>query len=91
MSVILDPLLDQPDAYQVALIKKILDKIKTHDDGLSASALSNSSAANNADNSSATNKQALKNLTLFNRVKVLIIAVEIIFNINKFNVFIWDF
>lgn len=43
MSIILDPLLEaNPDAYQVALIKKILDQIKMHDDGLTTTAPTNS-------------------------------------------------
>lgn len=74
MSIILDPLLDvNPDAYQVVLVKKILDKIKMHDDGLSISALSNAQANTTASGADNTSKQALQNLTIFNRVSWLYI------------------
>lgn len=36
MSIILDPLLEQPDAHQITYIKKVLNKIKESDDGLMA-------------------------------------------------------
>lgn len=57
MSIILDPLLDNPDAYQVALVKKILDKIKQYDDGLTANGLANDTNVK---------KEALQNI---NRVR----------------------
>ena len=67
MSIILDPLLDvNPDAYQVALIKKILDKIKMHDDGLSISAVN---GTGNGENNAGVNKLALQKLMLYNRVR----------------------
>lgn len=67
MSIILDPLLDvNPDAYQVALIKKILDKIKIHDDGLSISAVN---ASGSSENNAGVNKMALQKLMLHNRVR----------------------
>jgi sister chromatid cohesion protein PDS5 len=36
MAIILDPLLEQPDAHQIAYIKKVLNKIKESDDGIMA-------------------------------------------------------
>jgi hypothetical protein len=39
MSVILEPLIENPDSYQIAYIKKVLNKIKISDDGLTSAAL----------------------------------------------------
>ena len=73
MSIILDPLLENPDSYQVAFTKKILTKIKNCDDGLAATMLSAaapSSSATAAEQASAaqSKKTALQNLYYFNKV-----------------------
>ena len=62
MSIILEPLVENPDGFQIAYIRKVLNKIKTHDDGL-ASAMLTSAEAN-----SALSKTALQNLYHYNKV-----------------------
>ena len=64
MSLILDPLLENPDGYQIAYIKKVLNKIKTCDDGLAAHAVNQSVQTDNH----SLNKVALQNLYMFNKV-----------------------
>lgn len=66
MHIMLDPLLENPDANQIALVNKILNKIKVHDDGLAINSI-NSSAVNENEK---MNKIALQNLALFNRVRL---------------------
>lgn len=62
MSIILDPLFESPDDYQILVIKKILNKIKTHDDGLAKSAVTSSTGNLNL------NKKAIENLDFYNKV-----------------------
>ena len=71
MSIILDPLLEQPDAYQIAYIKKVLNKIKSSDDGhlaLVVQSQMSSSANNNSDMSSSgsARDKAIQSLCLMN-------------------------
>jgi hypothetical protein len=61
MSIIFDPLLESPDSYQIAYIKKILNKIKISDDGMAAAAVNISS------NDNTNNKTALQNLYQLNK------------------------
>ena len=63
MSIILDPLLESPDSYQIAYIKKILNKIKISDDGMAAAAVNSLSSSDNNTN----NKTALQNLYQLNK------------------------
>ena len=71
MSIILDPLLETPDAYQIAYIKKILNKIKTSDDGVAAAnvaaALSSTSQNESKLESSSHSKATLQNLYFMNK------------------------
>lgn len=61
--MILEPLLESPDGYQMAYIKNLLNRIKSFDDGLAAAGVHSSL------NSSTANKTAaLQNLYHFNRV-----------------------
>lgn len=62
--MILEPLIENPDGYQIALIKKILNKIKISDDGLASGAVSQSAKADNNSN----NKAAFQNLYIYNKV-----------------------
>jgi hypothetical protein len=69
MAIILEPLVENPDAYQIAYIKKMLNKIKTFDDGLAAAAMvspSNGRAKQEA--GQPINKSALQNLYHYNKV-----------------------
>lgn len=68
MAVILDPLIEKPDSYQVAYIKKILNKIKISDDGLSAAAMT--AVSNSSNQSAAMNKSAIHNLYSLNKVSL---------------------
>lgn len=63
MSVILEPLIENPDSYQIAYIKTVLNKIKISDDGLSSAALSVSS-----NQATAANKTAYHKLYSINKV-----------------------
>lgn len=79
MSIILDPLLETPDAYQIAYIKKILNKIKTSDDGVAAAnvaaALSSTNQNESKLESSAHSKAALQNLYFLNKNLCIICEV----------------
>ena len=68
MSLILEPLIENPDGYQIALIKKILNKIKTSDDGLASVAVSQSAKSEH----NSKNKAAFQNLYIFNKVFFII-------------------
>ena len=59
----LDPMLEKQDAHQIAYIRKILNKIKSHDDGLATAAIAGSV------NNPAQNKIAIQNLYIYNKVK----------------------
>lgn len=63
MSVILDPLIENPDGYQIAYIKKVLNKIKTSDDGLFAAAVSAF-----ANQTATVNKESIQKLYSINKV-----------------------
>ena len=65
MALILEPLLENPDGYQIALIKKILNKIKISDDGLASSAVNQLAKT---ENQTGINKTAFQNLYTFNKV-----------------------
>ena len=67
MSVILDPLIENPDGYQIAYIKKVLNKIKTSDDGLMSAAV----ASFSNQTAPTVNKQAYQNLYLTNKVNFI--------------------
>jgi sister-chromatid-cohesion protein PDS5 len=69
MNIILDPLLEHPDAYQIAYIKKILNKIKESDDGLTAvvAATAATAAAAAAANNSTDNLKSYHNLFQMNK------------------------
>jgi len=70
MSVILDPLIENPDGYQIAYIKKVLNKIKTSDDGLmsaSVASFTNQTVPN-------VNKHAYQNLYQTNKVTTLLFS-----------------
>lgn len=73
MAVILDPLIEKPDSYQMAYIKKILNKIKISDDGLAAAAIT--AASNAANQSASTNKTTIHNLYSLNKKLCLICEV----------------
>ena len=66
MAVILDPLIEKIDSYQVAYIKKILNKIKISDDGIASFAITNASNASNQ--SAVVNKATIHNLYSLNKV-----------------------
>ena len=63
MSYILDPLIENPDSYQIAYIKNVLDKIKISDDGLTSAAFSVSS-----NDQAAANKMTYQKLYSINKV-----------------------
>jgi hypothetical protein len=74
MNIVLDPLLESPDGYQVAYIMKLLDQIKASDDGLAAatvaglaSAVQSSTTVQTSANSSKY-KAAIHNLYCINKV-----------------------
>jgi hypothetical protein len=82
MSVILDPLIENPDGYQIAYIKKVLNKIKTSDDGLMSAAV----ASFSNQTAPTVNKQAYQNLYLTNKVNFIFFKFyqnkKIMININ---------
>ena len=65
MSIILEPLIESPDGYQVAYIKKVLNKIKVSNDGLIANANAAALAANPP---LITKTAAAQNLFNYNKV-----------------------
>lgn len=69
MAVILDPLIEKIDSYQVAYIKKILNKIKISDDGIASVAMANASQTPNQ--SVTVNKATIYNLYTLNKVSLL--------------------
>ena len=73
MSVILDTLIEKPDSYQVAYIKKVLNKIKTYDDGLAAAAV-----AASMNRTTTGDKEAYQNLYSLNKVNILCHLKEIV-------------
>lgn len=66
MSIILDPLLENPDSYQIIYIKKILNKIKISDDGMAAHTVA---VSFNQQQTTAlvNNKAALQQLYMLNK------------------------
>ena len=73
MAVILDPLIEKPDSYQMAYIKKVLNKIKISDDGLAAAAIT--TASNSTNQSASANKTIIHNLYSLNKKLCLICEV----------------
>ncbi len=71
MAIILEPLVENPDSYQIAYIKKMLNKIKTYDDGLAAAMISPSSGKQEAGANQPINKSALQNLYHYNKVSLI--------------------
>ena len=78
MSVILDPLIENPDSYQIAYIKKVLNKIKISDDGITSAALSVSS------NQAAVNKITYQKLYSINKVKLNLNKIKKFYLILKY-------
>jgi hypothetical protein len=69
MSVILDPLIEKSDSYQISYIKKVLNKIKISDDGLAAAAAGSVLASSTqVPGSNNLNKSIFHNLYSLNKV-----------------------
>jgi hypothetical protein len=74
MSIALDPLLESPDGYQVAYIMKLLEQIKSSDDGLAAATVATlasavqSSTTLQANTNNSKYKAAIQNLYCINKV-----------------------
>jgi hypothetical protein len=86
MAIILEPLVESPDAYQIAYIRKLLNKIKTHDDGLSAVALINRPETATAEASSSAqpvNNTAIQNLYHYNKVILFVCEIFLFFMHSK--------
>jgi hypothetical protein len=82
LSLILDPLLDNPDGYQIAFLKRLLGIVKDSDDGLASTVLSHSK---DTDQLNAANQlmSVNKKIQTICEIAIFLIHSKIAHNITK--------